>query len=68
MAGREKENPRYNVVSTRLGDDERDDMEECMHFTKLGQTDYIRAAITEKNKRERRQACAMPEMSRDNDT
>lgn len=64
MAGTVKENPRYNVVATRLSDDDREDLDECLHFTKLNQTEYIRQAITEKNERERSQASAMPEVQR----
>lgn len=53
MAGKTKENPRYNIASTRLTDGENKDLVECMGLTKKTRTEYIREAIIEKNELEK---------------
>lgn len=62
MAGLTKEHPRYNVVSTRLSDEERETTAECMALAKKSQTDYVREAIMEKNERERSKGHEMPQV------
>lgn len=61
------ENPRYHVVATRLSDEESEELVACLHFTKQGQTEYVRQAIAEKNERERSAARDMREMFRSDD-
>lgn len=43
-----KENPRYNVISARLSDEEKELLDAAMKKTGLLQSDFARDAILEK--------------------
>jgi len=44
--GRMRENPRYNVISMRISDEERDTLEQIMNETHLSVSDVMREAMT----------------------
>jgi hypothetical protein len=44
--GRMRENPRYNVISMRISDEERDTLEQIMTETHLSVSDVMREAMT----------------------
>jgi hypothetical protein len=41
-----RENPRYNVISMRISDEERDTLEQIMNETHLSVSDVMREAMT----------------------
>lgn len=43
--GRMRENPRYNVISMRVSDEERDQIENLMKTTKKSVSDIMREAM-----------------------
>ena len=43
--GRMRENPRYNVISMRISDDEREHLENLMSTTKKSVSDIMREAM-----------------------
>jgi predicted transcriptional regulator len=43
--GRMRENPRYNVISMRISDDERDSLERIMRATHKSVSDIMREAM-----------------------
>lgn len=43
--GRMRENPRYNVISMRISDDERDTLESIMHDTQMSVSEVMREAM-----------------------
>ena len=43
--GRMRENPRYNVISMRISDDERRSLETIMHSTRMSVSDIMREAM-----------------------
>jgi predicted DNA-binding protein len=43
--GRMRENPRYNVISMRVSDEERDQLESLMKTTKKSVSDIMREAM-----------------------
>jgi predicted DNA-binding protein len=43
--GRMRENPRYNVISMRISDEERDTLEEIMNTTHKSVSDIMREAM-----------------------
>lgn len=43
--GRMRENPRYNVISMRISDEEREHLETIMHQTHLSISDIMREAM-----------------------
>lgn len=43
--GKMRENPRYNVISMRISDEERDHLENIMEKTKLSISDIMREAM-----------------------
>lgn len=43
--GRMRENPRYNVISMRISDEEREQLESIMHQTNLSMSDIMRGAM-----------------------
>ncbi len=43
--GRMRENPRYNVISMRISDEERDTLEMIMHTTHKSVSDIMREAM-----------------------
>jgi predicted transcriptional regulator len=43
--GRMRENPRYNVISMRISDEERETLEEIMNTTKKSVSDIMREAM-----------------------
>lgn len=43
--GRMRENPRYNVISMRISDEERDHLEALMDKTHLSISDIMREAM-----------------------
>jgi hypothetical protein len=40
-----RENPRYNVISMRISDEERETLEQIMHETHLSVSDVMREAM-----------------------
>ena len=43
--GRMRENPRYNVISMRISDEERETLEQIMDSTKKSVSDIMREAM-----------------------
>jgi hypothetical protein len=43
--GRMRENPRYNVISMRISDEERETLQEIMQLTKKSVSDIMREAM-----------------------
>jgi predicted DNA-binding protein len=43
--GRMRENPRYNVISMRISDEERETLEQIMDSTKKSISDIMREAM-----------------------
>lgn len=43
--GRMRENPRYNVISMRISDEERETLEQIMDTTKKSVSDIMREAM-----------------------
>ena len=43
--GKMRENPRYNVISMRISDEEREHLENIMEKTKLSISDIMREAM-----------------------
>lgn len=43
--GRMRENPRYNVISMRISDDERDTLESIMSDTQMSVSEVMREAM-----------------------
>lgn len=43
--GRMRENPRYNVISMRISDEEREHLDELMDKTQLSISDIMREAM-----------------------
>ena len=43
--GRMRENPRYNVISMRISDAERETLEQIMDTTKMSVSDIMREAM-----------------------
>jgi predicted transcriptional regulator len=43
--GRMRENPRYNVISMRISDEERDTLEQIMNTTHKSVSDIMREAM-----------------------
>lgn len=43
--GRMRENPRYNVISMRISDEERDTLEQIMQTTQKSVSDIMREAM-----------------------
>ncbi len=43
--GRMRENPRYNVISMRISDEERESLEQIMNETHLSVSDIMREAM-----------------------
>lgn len=43
--GRMRENPRYNVISMRISDEERDTLERIMQETRKSVSDIMREAM-----------------------
>ncbi|BCS55884.1 ribbon-helix-helix domain-containing protein [Geobacter sp. SVR] len=43
--GRMRENPRYNVISMRISDEEREHLENIMEKTRLSISDIMREAM-----------------------
>ncbi len=43
--GRMRENPRYNVISMRISDEERDTLEKIMNTTHKSVSDIMREAM-----------------------
>lgn len=43
--GRMRENPRYNVISMRISDDEREALEAIMNATRKNVSDIMREAM-----------------------
>jgi predicted DNA-binding protein len=43
--GRMRENPRYNVISMRISDEERETLEQIMDTTKKSISDIMREAM-----------------------
>lgn len=43
--GKMRENPRYNVISMRISDEEREHLENIMQKTKLSISDIMREAM-----------------------
>jgi len=43
--GRMRENPRYNVISMRISDEERDTLEQIMQTTHKSVSDIMREAM-----------------------
>lgn len=43
--GRMRENPRYNVISMRISDDEKNCLEGIIHETNLSVSDVMREAM-----------------------
>jgi hypothetical protein len=43
--GRMSENPRYNVISMRISDDERECLQEIMSTTRMSVSDIMREAM-----------------------
>ena len=43
--GRMRENPRYNVISMRISDEERETLEQIMDSTKKSVSDMMREAM-----------------------
>lgn len=43
--GKMRENPRYNVISMRISDEERDHLENIMEKTNLSISDIMREAM-----------------------
>lgn len=43
--GRMRENPRYNVISMRVSDEERDQLENLMKTTQKSISDIMREAV-----------------------
>ncbi len=43
--GRMRENPRYNVISMRISDEERENLENLMDKTNLSISDIMREAM-----------------------
>lgn len=43
--GKMRENPRYNVISMRISDEERDHLENIMEKTQLSISDIMREAM-----------------------
>lgn len=43
--GKMRENPRYNVISMRISDEEREHLENIMKKTKLSISDIMREAM-----------------------
>jgi len=43
--GRMRENPRYNVISMRISDEERDQLEQLMNRTQKSVSDIMREAM-----------------------
>ena len=43
--GRMRENPRYNVISMRISDEERDELEQLMTKTHKSVSDIMREAM-----------------------
>lgn len=43
--GRMRENPRYNVISMRISDEEREHLENIMEKTQLSISDIMREAM-----------------------
>jgi predicted DNA-binding protein len=43
--GRMRENPRYNVISMRISDEEREHLENIMERTRLSISDIMREAM-----------------------
>jgi predicted transcriptional regulator len=44
--GRMRENPRYNVISMRISDEERDELQELMSRTHKSVSDIMREAMS----------------------
>lgn len=44
--GRMRENPRYNVISMRISDEEKDTLEEIMNSTHKSVSDIMREAMS----------------------
>ena len=44
--GRMRENPRYNVISMRISDEERETLEKIMDVTHKSVSDIMREAMT----------------------
>jgi predicted transcriptional regulator len=44
--GRMRENPRYNVISMRISDEERETLQEIMQTTQKSVSDIMREAMT----------------------
>ena len=57
--GRMRENPRYNVISMRISDDERETLELIMNETHMSVSEVMREAMNLL-----RSQLPMPEMSR----
>ena len=45
VMGKMRENPRYNVISMRISDEERDHLENIMEKTQLSISDIMREAM-----------------------
>lgn len=43
--GRMRENPRYNVISMRISDEERETLQEIMQTTQKSMSDIMREAM-----------------------
>jgi len=43
--GRMRENPRYNVISMRISDEERDRLQQIMEATQMSVSDIMREAM-----------------------
>lgn len=43
--GRMRENPRYNVISMRISDDEKASLESLVHETNMSVSDIMREAM-----------------------
>ncbi len=43
--GRMRENPRYNVISMRISDEEREALQEIMQTTQMSVSDILREAM-----------------------
>ena len=43
--GRMRENPRYNVISMRISDDERETLEQIMSETRMSVSEVMREAM-----------------------
>lgn len=43
--GRMRENPRYNVISMRISDDERETLEQIMNETRMSVSEVMREAM-----------------------